>query len=93
MTQYQLPLDRDLLQRLFGEHEQLAHLLEQVLNQVLEAQVAEHVQAEPYERTVERRGYRNGYKPRQLTTRVGTLNLRVPQVRDGSFSPELLNVN
>jgi putative transposase len=89
MTQYQLTLDSETVQRLFGENEQLAHLLEQVLNQVLEAQVAEHVRAEPYERTVERRGYRNGYKPRQLTTRVGTLALRVPQVRDGSFSPEL----
>jgi putative transposase len=89
MTQYQLTLDSDSLQRLFGGNEQMAHLLEQVLNQVLEAQMAEHVQAEPYERTVERRGYRNGYKPRQLTTRVGTLALRVPQVRDGSFSPEL----
>ncbi|HEY7095071.1 MAG TPA: IS256 family transposase [Ktedonobacterales bacterium] len=89
MTHYQLTLDSDSLQRLFGGNEQLAHLLEQVLNQVLEAQVAEHVQAEPYERTEERRGYRNGYKPRQLTTRVGTLALRVPQVRDGSFSPDL----
>jgi putative transposase len=89
MTQYQLTLDSEMLQRLFGENEQLAHLLEQVLNQVLEAQVAEHVQAEPYERTVERRGYRNGYKPRQFTTRVGTLALRVPPVLDGAFSPEL----
>jgi putative transposase len=89
MTHYQLTLDRAVLQRLFGENEQLAHLLEEVVNQVLEAQVSEHLQAEPYERTEERRGYRNGYKPRQLTTRVGTLHLRVPQVRDGSFSPEL----
>ena len=87
MTHYQLTLASDVLQRLFGENDQLAHLLEAVLNQVLEAQVAEHVQAEPYERTVERRGYRNGYKPRQLTTRVGTLALRVPQVRDGRSSP------
>jgi len=47
MTHYQLTLDNDSLQRLFGGNEQLAHLLEQVLNQVLEAQVAEHVQAEP----------------------------------------------
>ena len=89
MTQYQLTLDSETLQRLFGGNEQMAQLLEQVLNQVLEAHVAEHVQAEPYERTQERRGYRNGYKPRQLTTRVGTLALRVPQVRDGSFSPDL----
>ena len=56
-----------------------AQLLEQVVNQVLEAQVAEHVQAEPYERTEERRGYRNGYKPRQLTTRVGTLACVCPR--------------
>src|SRR5690242_12405115 len=89
MTQYQLTLDSATLQRLFGENEQLSRLLEEVLNQVLEAQVAEHLQAEPYERTEERQGYRNGYKPRQLTTRVGTLTLRVPQVREGQFSTEL----
>jgi putative transposase len=89
MTQYQLTLDHETVQRLFGENEQLRQLLEAVVNQVLEAQVGEHLQAEPYERTEERRGYRNGYKPRQFTTRVGTLALRVPQVRDGSFSPEL----
>src|SRR5260370_37691999 len=89
MTQYQLTLDSESVQRLFGENEQLTPLLEAVVNQVLEAQVSEHLHAEPYERTAERRGYRNGYKPRQLTTRVGTLALRVPQVRDGSFSPEL----
>jgi putative transposase len=89
MTQYQLTVDSEMVQRLFADNDQLARMLEQVVNQVLEAQVAEHVQAEPYERTQERRGYRNGYKSRQLTTRVGTLALRVPQVRDGSFSPEL----
>ena len=42
MTQYQLTLDSETLQRLFGENEQLARMLEQVVNQVLEAQVAEH---------------------------------------------------
>jgi transposase-like protein len=89
MTQYQLTLDRETVQRLFSNNEQLTQLLESVVNQVLEAQMSEHVQAEPYERTEERRGYRNGYKPRQFTTRVGTLHLRVPQARDGSFSPEL----
>jgi putative transposase len=89
MTQYQLTLDGETVQRLFGENEQLRQMLESVVNQVLEAQVAEHLQAEPYERTQERRGYRNGYKPRQLTTRVGALQLRIPQVRDGSFAPEL----
>jgi transposase-like protein len=89
MTHYQLTVDSEMVQRLFAGNDQLARLLEQVLNQVLDAQAAEHLQAGPYERTEERRGYRNGYKPRQLSTRVGTLMLRVPQVRDGSFSPEL----
>jgi transposase-like protein len=90
MTQYQLTLDPTVLQRLFTSGDgQLAHLLEAVLNQVLDAQMAEQLQAERYERTDERQGYRNGYKPRQLTTRVGRLTLRVPQARDDSFSTEL----
>ena len=89
MTQYQLTLDSESVQRLFAGDGQLGHLLEAVLNQVLNAQVAEQLQAAPYERSEQRQGYRNGYKPRQLTTRVGALTLLVPQVRDGQFSTEL----
>jgi transposase-like protein len=89
MTQYQITLNEQTLQRLFTGDRQLAQLLESILNQVLEAQVSEQVQAQRYERTDERQGYRNGSRPRQLTTRVGTLTLRVPQVREGGFSPEL----
>jgi putative transposase len=89
MANYQITLDEQTLQRLFTSDRQLAHLLEAILNQVLEAQVGEQLHAERYELTEERQGYRNGYKPRQLTTRVGTLTLRVPQVREGGFSPEL----
>jgi transposase-like protein len=89
MTNYQVTLDGQMLQRLFTDDSHLAQLLEAILNQVLDAQVDEHLRAERYERTDERRGYRNGYRPRPLTTRVGTLTLRVPQVREGGFSPEL----
>ena len=90
MTQYQLTLDPSTLQHLFSSDDgQLAHLLEALLNQVLDAQMAEQLRAERYERTEERHGYRNGYKPRQLTTRIGRLTLRVPQARDGAFSTEL----
>jgi transposase-like protein len=89
MSRYQVTLDPQALQWLFrGEH-RLGRLLEAVLNQVLEAQVAEQLQAAPYERTDQRQGYRTGYKPRRLTTRVGRLVLRVPQVRAGVFSTEL----
>ncbi len=89
MTQYQITLNEQTLQRLFGADSQLAPLVEAILNQVLDAQVSEQLGAARYERTDERQGYRNGYKPRQLSTRVGTLTLRVPQVREGTFSTEL----
>ncbi len=89
MTQYQVTLNAQTLQRLFSSDGQLAQLLESILNQVLEAQVGEQLQADRYERSEQRQGYRNGYKPRHLTTRVGTLTLRVPQVREGGFSTDL----
>ena len=89
MTQYQLTVDAEQVQHLFTHDGALGHLVEGIVQQILEAQVSEHLRAQPYERTEERRGYRNGYKPRALTTRVGTLELRVPQVREGEFSTEL----
>jgi transposase-like protein len=89
MAHLQVTIDTDKLKDLFAGDAGMAALAEQVLNQVLEAQMTEHLQAKPYERTERRRAYRNGYKPRQLTTRVGTLRLRVPQARDGSFSTDL----
>ena len=92
MAEYQVTIDSEMLHGLMsgtaGESG-LAPLLQQVLNQVLEAQVSEQIGAERYERTGERQGYRNGVRPRKLTTRVGQLTLRVPQVRDGEFSTEL----
>lgn len=89
MSEYQITLDGETLHGLFAGDAGLAKLLEQVLNQVLEAQVSEQLGAERYERTEERQGYRNGVRPRKLTTRVGQLTLRVPQVREGQFSTEL----
>jgi transposase-like protein len=89
MTQYQVTVNEQTLQRLFSGDSHLGQLLEAVVNQVLEAQVSEQLHAGPYERTDERQGYRNGYKPRTLTTRVGQLALRVPQLREGHFSTDL----
>ena len=51
--------------------------------------MSEHVGAAPYERSENRKGHRNGYKPRTLKTRVGTLELLVPQDREGTFSTNL----
>jgi transposase-like protein len=62
-----------------------------VLSQALmELEVAQHLGAAKHERTPERTGQRNGYRERAWDTRVGTLELRVPRVRDGSFFPSLL---
>jgi transposase-like protein len=64
----------------------LREICERVVQQVLEAEMTEHIGAAPYERGEGRTGHRNGHKPRALRTRVGTLNLLVPQDREGTFS-------
>src|ERR671927_1031593 len=58
--------------------------------ELMELEIAEHVGAERHERTAERSGYRNGYRERPWDTRVGTIELKVPRVRDGIFFPSLL---
>jgi hypothetical protein len=62
-----------------------------VLQELLEAEMTEHVGAAPYERVEGRTGHRNGHKPRTLRTRVGTLTLLVPQDREGTFSTKLFS--
>ena len=57
---------------------------------LMELEVSEHLGAEKHERTSERTGQRNGYRERQWDTRVGSLTLKVPRVRDGGFFPSLL---
>jgi putative transposase len=64
-------------------------VLEKIVQEVLEAEMAETLQAEKGERTAGRLGYRSGYYDRKLVTRVGVLELRVPQDRAGRFSTEL----
>jgi transposase-like protein len=61
------------------------------LEQLMELERDTHVGKESYERGEGRRTYRNGYKDRQLYTRVGPLTLRVPKTRDGKFYPSILN--
>lgn len=89
MTEYKVSIKKELLPELLFSQDGLAKLMEDVLNQVLEAQMEESLHAGRYERTEERQGYRNGYRVRSLQTRVGPLILQVPQSRDGSFSTEI----
>lgn len=64
-------------------------LLEEVVQQVLEAEMEEAVGASKWERSESRVGHRSGYRERTLITRVGKLELQVPQDRQGRFSTEL----
>lgn len=68
----------------------LAEAMTLVLNETMKVERARHLQAGPYERTAERRGYANGFKPKTVRSRVGELQLAVPQVREGNFYPASL---
>jgi transposase-like protein len=89
MSDYDIKLADHKLTGLLNESEGMAALVESVVNQVLEAQMTEHLGAERYVQSNNREGYRNGYRNRTLYTRVGPLTLRIPQTRDGSFSTDI----
>ena len=71
------------------DEDRLRSLVQHMLQRVLEEELTAFLGAEVYERTTERRGYRNGAKPRTLKTRVGTIDLMVPKDREGRFQPSL----
>lgn len=77
---------KDLLSR---SPDGLREVVRAVMQEMLEAEMSDALQAEKGERTASRLGYRSGYYTRTLITRVGKLELRVPQDRDGRFSTEL----
>jgi len=89
MANLQFTLDEDQIQEaLFGDRG-MAVLMESVLNQVLQSEMTDHLGAAAGERTNGRSGYRNGQYERELTTRVGRLELEVPRDRNGTFSTAL----
>jgi putative transposase len=68
----------------------LREAMKVISHALMEAEVEAHVGAGRHERSTERTGQRNGYRERDWDTRVGTIPLRVPRVRDGSYFPALL---
>ena len=71
------------------EKDFLKAAIEEVVQEVLEAEMDEAIGARKSERTPERTSYRSGYYSRGLVTRVGKLELEVPQDRKGHFSTEV----
>ena len=76
---------------LINDEDFLKAMVTKVCQRIMETEMTEFLGADPHERTEERIGYRNGYKPRILRTRVGELNLMVPKDREGNFSTKLFS--
>jgi putative transposase len=88
MTEDRLPW-AELLQKA-GEGDFLRAVAEAVLQLLMEADVEGLVGAGRHERSPERLNWRNGYRERTLDTRLGSLQLRVPKLRQGSYFPPFL---
>lgn len=70
--------------------EAVPEMLRVLINNAMQAERSRYLQAEEYERTEERIGHANGYKPKTVHTRVGDITFAVPQVREGGFYPSAL---
>jgi putative transposase len=70
--------------------ETVPELLRILINQAMQAERAKYINAGQYERTEDRKGHANGYKPKTVRTRVGEITFAVPQVREGGFYPSAL---
>jgi putative transposase len=68
----------------------LASAVTVLLNEVMKVERAHALGAAPYQRSEERRGHANGYKPRTIHTRIGPLTVEVPQARGVQFYPSAL---
>jgi len=68
----------------------LAETAALVANHLMQLDVQNHCNAAPHERTEGRESHRNGYRARTWETRAGTVDLKVPKLRRGSYFPEFL---
>ena len=63
----------------------LPDLVRVLVNEAMRIERENYLGAKPYERTEERQGHANGYKPKTVKTRVGEVTFDIPQVREGGF--------
>ena len=92
MTQIHFTLDKDELQELIsnsGANEASQLILKKLFNELMEKQRDVYCNVDPYARGDNRNAQRNGYYHRELTTRIGTIELKVPRTRDGEFSTDI----
>lgn len=70
--------------------EAVPELMRILINNAMQVERTKYLQAEEYERTEERKGHANGYKPKTVRARIGEITFAVPQVREGGFYPSAL---
>jgi transposase-like protein len=70
--------------------EGMANAMQILFNEAMRLERTEYIGADPYERTDQRRSYANGFKAKTVNSRIGKLELKVPQTRDGNFYPSAL---
>ena len=73
-----------------ADHDPLRELVRWAVQELMEAEVSAQIGAGRYERSGERVTHRNGFRPRPWDTRVGTLELQIPKLRQGSYFPSWL---
>jgi putative transposase len=79
-----------LVERAAEAEDPLRTMAELITGFLMEAEVAHQVGAEAHERTEQRTTYRNGYRDRRWDTRLGTMQLQVPKVREGGYVPSFI---
>ena len=93
MAEVKINLDNPLVQSLLtGNISGLEEIIGKVLNAALDEKAKELIGADRYERTEDRKAYRNGYRTRWITTRLGKIQVRVPQLRGGEIDMESLKL-
>ena len=70
--------------------EAVPEMMRVLINQAMQVERSKYLRADEYERTEERKGHANGYKPKTVRTRMGEITFAVPQVREGGFYPSAL---
>src|SRR3954466_14751522 len=87
MAEDRMPVAEALRKGEEAAEDPLRQIVRWAVQELMEAEVAAQIGAERYERTDERNTQRNGYRPRTWDTRVGSLELQIPKLRQGSDSP------
>ena len=80
-------LDKDFVE---SHSDWLRDVVSKIIHELMEAEVSNMVGADRCERSHDRTTYRNGYRQRQWTTRVGDIDVHIPKLREGAYFPSFL---